>query len=384
MANPQENALHYPFGDSLPAPGTTLDVAPGVRWLRMGLPFALDHVNLWLLRDHDEDGRDGWSIVDCGIDNAATRAHWEQIFQHELQGLPVLRVICTHMHPDHLGLAHWLCERWSTGGCLAASVATQEDCRLWISSTDWHAGHLASQATTGFGGEGTALFFARHGLTDVDTLAQVRRRGNYYANLVPQVPARFRRLMDGMVLRIGSRDWTCISGYGHAPEHIALHCADIHGDTAAGVDIASCPASVLISGDMVLPRISTNVSVYDAEPEANPLPLYLNSIARLLALPVDTRVLPSHGKPFSGLHERIEQLTTHHDVRFADVLTACAQGPKSAAELLQVIFRRMLDLHQTTFAMGEAVAHLHALASMGRLRPALGADGVQRYRTVAD
>jgi glyoxylase-like metal-dependent hydrolase (beta-lactamase superfamily II) len=374
MANPQESALHYPFGETLPAPGTTLEVAPGVRWLRMGLPFALDHINLWLLRDRDDAGREGWTIVDCGIDNPATRAHWERIFEHELQGLPVLRVICTHMHPDHLGLAHWLCERWSS---------REQECRLWISSTDWHAGRLASQATTGFGGEDMARFFARHGLTDEHALAQVRGRGNYYANLVPRVPTRFRRLMDGLVLRIGGRDWNCISGYGHAPEHMALHCADIHGQAAAGADPAACPDSVLISGDMVLPRISTNVSVYDAEPEANPLPLYLASIARLLALPASTRVLPSHGKPFSGLHERIGQLTAHHDERFADVLLACAEGPKSAAELLQVIFRRSLDLHQTTFAMGEAVAHLHALDAAGRLRPEAGADGVLRYGTVA-
>ena len=374
MSNTQESALHYPYGDTLPPPGTALEVAPGVRWLRMGLPFALNHINLWLLRDHDDDGQEGWTIVDCGIDDVATRANWEHIFEHELQGLPVLRVVCTHMHPDHLGLAHWLCERWS--------VASR-DCRLWISSTDWHAGRLASQATTGFGGEGMARFFASHGLTDADALAQVRGRGNYYANLVPQVPALFRRLMDGMVLHIGGRAWHCISGYGHAPEHIALHCPSIHGNAAAGADPAACPASVLISGDMVLPRISTNVSVYDTEPEANPLPLYLGSIARLRALPADTRVLPSHGKPFSGLHERIDQLTAHHDERFADVLTACAEGPKSAADLLQVIFRRPLDLHQTTFAMGEAVAHLHALASEGRLKPGLGADGVQRFHTVA-
>lgn len=357
MANPHESALHYPLGDTLPAPGTTIEVAPGVRWLRMGLPFALDHINLWLLRDR-QDGIEGWTIVDCGIANDATRAAWERIFEHELQGLPVLRVIVTHMHPDHIGLAHWLTERWST---------PQRECRLWISGTDWNAGRMASQSTTGFGGDNAARFFARHGLTDPASLAKVRARSNYYASLVPQVPGRFRRLMDGMALTVDARAWHCIAGYGHAPEHIALHCPEL---------------DLLVSGDMVLPRISTNVSVIDIEPEADPLPLYLKSIAALRALPASTLVLPSHGKPFTGLHERIAQLEAHHDERFVEVLAACSVGPQSAADLLTVLFKRPLDLHQTTFAMGESIAHLHALQSAGRLAPEAGADGVLRWSAV--
>ena len=362
MANPHESALHYPFGDALPATGTTLEVAPGVRWLRMPLPFALDHINLWLLHDR-LDGVDGWSVVDCGVTSDATRAAWEQVFATQLQGLPVLRVMVTHMHPDHIGLAHWLCERWSTAGDPGASAGVG-DCRLWISATDWNAARISSQSTTGFGGDAAARFFARHGLTDPDSLAKVRARSNYYASMVPAVPQRFRRLMDGMALDIGGRAWTCIAGYGHAPEHIALHCAEL---------------GVLISGDMVLPRISTNVSVIDLEPEADPLPLYLRSLDRLRALPAGTLVLPSHGKPFRGLHERIAQLHAHHDERFAEVLAACAAAPRSAAELIPVLFKRPLDLHQTTFAIGEAIAHAHALANQGRLRPVPGADGVLRW-----
>jgi len=348
--NPDERQLHYTFGDALPPTGTTLEVAPGVRWLRMPLPFALDHINLWLLRDRDEAGREGWAIVDCGIANDATRAAWEQVFANELQGLPVLRVIVTHMHPDHIGLAHWLTERWGV--------------RLWISATDYNAARLASQSTTGFGGESAAAFMASHGLTDPDALDKVRKRSNYYASMVPQVPARFRRLMGGDTFRIGDHDWACHAGYGHAPEHISLHCAAL---------------GVLVSGDMVLPRISTNVSVIDLEPEANPLPLYLASIGRMLALPAETLVLPSHGKPFRGLHTRVGQLVAHHDERFADLMAACAQAPQTAASLLPVLFRRPLDLHQTTFAMGEAIAHLHALWLRGELKRELGEDGVLRF-----
>jgi glyoxylase-like metal-dependent hydrolase (beta-lactamase superfamily II) len=358
MPHSLESELQYPCGDILPAPGTTLELAPGVRWLRMALPFALDHINLWLLRD-EIDGTAGWSIVDCGIDDAATRQHWEHIFEHELQGLPVLRVIVTHMHPDHIGLAHWLTRRWSTPG---------HECRLWVSATDWGAARLASQTVTaGFGGDDAARFFALHGLLDEASLDMVRGRSGYYASLVPQVPQRYRRLMDAQALPIGGRAWRCIAGYGHAPEHIALHGPEL---------------DVLISGDMVLPRISTNVSVIDIEPEGNPLPLYLESIASLRSLPATTLVLPSHGRPFRGLHQRITQLMTHHEERYADVLQACRHQAGSAADMLPVMFKRKLDLHQTTFAMGEALAHLHALAQRGELAPTLGADGVQRWRTV--
>jgi len=349
--NPDESRLEYPFGDELPALGRTLEVAPGVRWLRMPLPFALNHINLWLLRDRDvESGREGWALIDCGIADDKTRAAWEQVFASELQGLPVLRVIVTHMHPDHIGLAHWLTERFGV--------------RLWISATDFGAARLASQSTTGFGGDSAAAFFASHGLNDPDSVAKVRQRSNYYAGMVPQVPARFRRMMDGNVLRIGAHDWTCHAGYGHAPEHISLYCPEF---------------GILVSGDMVLPRISTNVSVLDRKPEADPLPLYLDSIARMRALPAGTLVLPSHGKPFRGLHERIGQLVAHHDERFDAVLTACAREPQTAASLLPVLFHRRLDLHQTTFAMGEAIAHLNALWYRGQLRRERGADGVYRF-----
>jgi glyoxylase-like metal-dependent hydrolase (beta-lactamase superfamily II) len=352
MANPKEAELHYPLGERVPAPGEALEIAPGLRWVRMALPFALDHINLWLLRDRDGE-RDGWAIVDCGITDDATRSAWEQVFASGLDGLPVLRVIVTHMHPDHIGLAHWLTERWG--------------CRLWISATDYNAARISSTSTTGLGGAAAAAFFAGHGLTDPDALAKVRARANYYAGMVPQVPAQYRRLMDGAAITVGTQAWQCIAGYGHAPEHIALHGAQL---------------GVLISGDMVLPRISTNVSVFDVEPESNPLALYLDSLQRYLALPADTLVLPSHGRPFRGLHRRIAQLVEHHDHRLADVLAACREAPQHAAGLLRVLFKRPLDLHQTTFAMGEAVAHLHALWHAGQLVRTRGDDGVWRFAAV--
>ena len=181
---------------------------------------------------------------------------------------------------------------------------------------------------------------------------------------MPGVPGRFRRLLDGQTVTIGERGWRCIAGYGHAPEHIALYSDDLQ---------------VLISGDMVLPRISTNVSVYDVEPESDPLALFLESLQRYRPLPADTLVLPSHGKPFTGLHERIAQLEAHHEERLAELLSACRERPSSAWDIIPVLFPRALDLHQITFAMGEAVAHLNRLWFAGSLTRTLGVDGVIRF-----
>ena len=347
--NELEMQLHYPLGEALAPNGGTLEVAPGVKWIRMSLPFALNHINLWLLRDCI-GGVEGWSIVDCCIHRDEAKAQWESIFANELEGLPILRVIVTHMHPDHIGLAHWLCERWNV--------------RLWISATDYQVARLGCMGPTGFGGDRAADYFASHGLNAPDMMEQIKERSGYFPSLVPSVPAQYRRLMDAMVLRIGGRDWRCISGYGHAPEHIALYCADLN---------------VLIGGDMMLPRISTNVSVYEQEPEANALAQFLDSIDKFRALPEDTLVLPSHGKPFTGMHIRIQQLHDHHSDRLAEVMEACQARPCSAFDILPVMFKRPLDTHQTTFAMGEAVAHLHALWYAGKLQRSLEADGVYRF-----
>lgn len=347
--NDLEMQLHYPLGEALAPMGGTLEVAPGVKWIRMSLPFALNHINLWLLRDCI-DGVEGWSIVDCCIHRDEAKAQWESIFANDLEGLPILRVIVTHMHPDHIGLAHWLCERWNV--------------RLWISATDYQVARLGCLGPTGFGGDRAAEFFASHGLNSPEAMEQIKGRTGYFPSLVPSVPPQYRRLMDGMPLTIGQREWRCISGYGHAPEHIALYCESLN---------------VLIGGDMMLPRISTNVSVYEQEPESNALVQFLDSIDKFRTLPEDTLVLPSHGKPFTGMHIRIQQLHDHHRDRLAEVMDACTARPCCALEILPLMFKRPLDMHQTTFAMGEAVAHLHALWFAGKLRRALDKDGVYRF-----
>lgn len=354
MTQTQESALHYPLGDAIPGESETMEVAPGIFWLRMGLPFALDHINLWLIRDRVEDRfgklREGWTVVDSCVNSPQSQAQWNAIFEQRLEGLPILRVIVTHMHPDHIGLAGWLCERWQAP--------------LFISATDINVARVAMTDHDGFGGESGTRFYELHGLRDEGFLGHVRGRRSYYASLVHKLPQAYHRLMDGDLLNIGGHSWQCIAGYGHAPEHIALYNKDVN---------------LLISGDMVLPRISANVSVHASEPEANPLQLFMDSLTRYFDLPEDAYVLPSHGRPFTGLHTRVQQLLDHHHEHLNDIMAAVPDKELSAADILPLLFKRKLDFHQTTFAMGEALAHLHYLWFKQRLQRREDEQGVLRF-----
>jgi glyoxylase-like metal-dependent hydrolase (beta-lactamase superfamily II) len=331
--------LEYPF-PGVPAPGTTVAVAPGVHWLSMPLPFALDHINLWLA----EDG-EGWSVIDTGIGNGETRALWERILQRA-----VTRVILTHYHPDHAGNAAWLCARHGA--------------ELWTTQGEYLTAHAVRTATAGYTADAVLEVFRRNGL-EGERAERMRARRNRYAELVPEFPLSYRRIIEGDEIAIGGRRWRAIVGHGHAPEHLSLYCESLN---------------TLIAGDMLLSTISTNVSVWSIDPEGDPLRLFLDSIARYRELPPDVLVLPSHGKPFRGAHDRVRQLEEHHRDRLSEVVDSL-KTPKSAAELLGVLFRRPLDPHQTFFAMGEAIAHLHYLYYAGRAQRARGNDGIMRYET---
>jgi glyoxylase-like metal-dependent hydrolase (beta-lactamase superfamily II) len=333
----------YPFANP-PAPGSTLEVAPGVHWLRMALPFALDHINLWLL----EDG-DAWLLIDTGLGNEPTRALWDRIFQEKLGARPVNRVLVTHYHPDHAGNAAWLCAR--TGA------------ELWMTRGEYLTVHAARHGAAGYSPEAQQGLFRANGLDEARTNALLAR-GGLYKKLVPDFPFSHRRLFEGERIAIGGREWRVIVGYGHAPEHASLHCEALN---------------LLISGDMLLPRISTNVAVRPVDPRSNPLRLFLESIRRYRELPQDVFVLPSHGLPFRGAHARIAQLEAHHAERLAELAAACAASPRSAEQVLEVLFRRKLDTGQIFFAMGEAIAHLHYLQYEGKLARQVGADGVARF-----
>ena len=336
----------YPFPHP-PAPGTTIEVAPGVHWLRMALPFQLDHINLWMLEDED-----AWLLVDTGLGNEATRALWDKIFAGKIGAKPVKRVLVTHYHPDHAGNAAWLCAR--TGA------------QLWMTRGEYLTVHAARHGAAGYSPEAQKELFRANGLDEAQANALLAR-GGLYKKLVPDFPFSHRRLFEGERIVVGGRNWRVIVGYGHAPEHASLHCEALN---------------LLVSGDMLLPRISTNISVRPVDPWSNPLRLFLESIRRYRELPADVLVLPSHGLPFRGAHERIAQLEAHHAERLAELQAACAASPRSAEQVLEVLFRRKLDTSQIFFAMGEAIAHLHYLQYDGRLARSVGADGVARFAPV--
>ena len=336
------SALKYPWAET-PAPGETVEVAPGIHWLSMPLPFQLDHINLWLLQDV-EGGNEAWTVVDTGIGNAQTRSLWEQILEKK----QVKRIVLTHYHPDHAGNAAWLCSRHGA--------------EFWTTQGEYLTAHAVRTATAGYTADAVLAVFRKNGL-DEERAARMRGPRNRYADLVPDFPLSYRRIIEGDELVIGENRWRAMVGHGHAPEHLSLFSRE---------------AGTVIAGDMLLSTISTNVSVWSIDPEGDPLRLFLDSIARYRELPEDVLVLPSHGKPFRGAHERVRQLEEHHKARLSELADAL-KAPRSAAELLGVLFRRPLDAHQTFFAMGEAIAHLHYLYYAGRASRALGDDGIMRY-----
>jgi len=328
-------SLDYPYPDT-PKPGATLEVAPGVRWLSMPLPFALDHINLWLVGD---------TIVDTGIGDATTRELWDRI----LTGRDVRRIVLTHYHPDHAGNAAWLCEKFGA--------------EFWTTQGEYLTAHAVRASGAGYTTEAVLEVFRKNGL-DPERAKTMGGRGNRYAALVPEFPLSYRRIIEGDRVKMGGHEWRAFIGHGHAPEHLSLYCEALN---------------VVIAGDMLLSTISTNVSVWSIDPEGDPLRLFLESLKRYRELPENVLVLPSHGKPFRGAHTRVAELENHHQAHFAKLIEALKDKTLSAGELLGLLFRRPLDAHQTFFAMGEAIAHLHYLYYAGRLQRAAGADGIMRY-----
>jgi len=343
--------IEYPH-DIPPAAGEAITVADGIFWIRMPLPFALNHINLWLLADEDEHGP-CWTIVDTGYGVEATHALWLQHFTTTLSGGRVSRIIVTHYHPDHVGCSAWLHEK--TGA------------PVWMTAAEYLSAHAAAEDVAGFDRENSGRLFLQHGLGRLrpDFATAQQTRSTAYKRGVPGVPRQYFRIMDGDVIPIGRRDWRVITVFGHAPEHATLYSEDGH---------------ILISGDQVLPRITTNVGVWGNQPEANPLKLFLDGMSKFAALPDDTLVLPSHDRVFTGLHPRIAALHEHHAHRLAE-LEAALDVPRCAADVLPVLFKRELDDHQLVFAIGETIAHLHFLWRAGRAtRTRDGVDGAYLFQ----
>ena len=342
--------LVYPFAESLPdgAPemGQPFQVADGVYWLRVPLPFLLNHINLWLLRDGE-----GWTVVDTGYRSPEVEACWENVFSGLFGGRPITRVVVTHYHPDHVGQAGWLVRRF--------------DARLWMTRTEFLYCRMLALDTWEEPPAEAIRFFHEAGVPDDKIHLYRRRSGSAFRQGVSRLPISVRRIHDGEVLTVDGAEWRVVVGRGHAPEHASLWCPE---------------RKFLLSGDQVLPRISSNVSVHPTEPAANPLEEWLESCAQFRALvPNDTLVLPAHNAPFYGLHARLSALIDGHEQNL-DALEALCAAPKRATEVFPALFKRPIGDEQLFLAVGESLAHLNCLIGRGRLVREVGPDGVARYQ----
>lgn len=331
--------LSYPLG-AIPAPGEAIEAAPGVLWLRMPLPMALNHVNVYAIADGD-----GWVVVDTGLRTPDTVTAWEAVLAGPLGGRPVTRVICTHMHPDHIGLAGWLCERF--------------DAPLLMTRLEYVTARMLI-GDTGPAPDSGARFFRAAGW-DEARIEKWRTSYGLFAKGVAPLPSGYRRLSEGDVLTIGSADWTILIGDGHSPEHACLWRRS---------------DDVLISGDQLLPKISSNISVWPTEPLADPLGDWMSSLDKLeQILPADTFCLPGHGEPFTGVLPRIEALRRGHEVALKR-LERTLRTPSRAVDGFSALFARPVGEGLYGMATGEAIAHLHYLERRGRVERQPDADGV--------
>lgn len=332
--------LTYPFAQP-PRSGEAVEVAAGVLWMRLAMPMALDHINVYAVRDGGE-----WAIVDTGLNLPGTRAEWEALLAGPLHGGRVSRVICTHMHPDHIGLAGWLCERFQAP--LAMTRLEYVTARMLLADT----GRPAP--------ESGADFYRAAGW-DEDQLEGYRRDFGQFGRAVAAMPAGYVRIREGERLAIGGADWRVVVGEGHSPEHACLwREAD----------------GVVLGGDQILPKISSNVSVWPTEPDADPLGDWLASLERMKAVfPDEVLVLPSHGEPFLGVQARLDALLRGHRTALRRLERALTV-PKRAVDVFPALFARPVGDGVRGMATGEAVAHLNYLLRQGRAARVRDADGV--------
>ncbi len=329
-----------------PKPGELTEVAPGILWLRLALPFQLNHVNIYLI---EHEG--GWAVVDTGIGTDQTKATWDAVFAGPLKGAKITRLIVTHSHPDHIGLAGWLAERFK--------------CPLTMTQTEYFHGLFHQTRRTEIQVQDQAEFYRIHGIGE-EGINALLGRGSNYLTRTTGLPPSFFRAKDGDTLSVGARSFEVLTGGGHALEQMML---------------LSRADKLFLSADQVLSKISPNVSVWAMEPDANSLGLYIASLQRLARdIPDDVLVLPGHGVPFFGVKTRIQQLLDHHVERCGMIATAAREKPLTASDMVPLIFHRPLDAHQAGFATGEVIAHINYMLSRGELTRETQKDGVMRFK----
>lgn len=332
MATAQTEDLRFPF-ESAPGFGEIVEIADGILWTRVPLPYQLDHVNIFFIQDGY-----GWAVIDTGIVTPEAKQVWENLLTGPLRDMPITRVIVTHLHPDHIGLAGWLCERFQAP--LLTSYSTYMGCQV----TSLGASDDVTRENFDF--------YRSHGMSE-EVAGIVAIQGNDYLRRVGKLPTSFLRLVFADVLTIGARTFRVLTGDGHAPEQLMLYCEE---------------EKLLFAADQVIESISPNVSVYAVEAMGDPLGHFLRSIRMLRSeIPDDVLVLPGHRRPFFGLHARCRALEAHHDERCARILKVCAESPRTVADLVPVIFNRPLDPHQMTFAFTETLAHVNRLVRRGEV-----------------
>jgi glyoxylase-like metal-dependent hydrolase (beta-lactamase superfamily II) len=322
-----------------PEPGRAVEIGAGLRWARIPLPMELNHINVWLLRHED-----GWMLVDTGLADDVCREAWHGLERHDLDGLSLRRIFITHDHPDHMGLARWLHERHGAP--------------VWMSAVGHRSTGDYLAAAPDALREQQHAFFTAHGMEiELEALrkASGREHGVWYGGLPPLA----RAAAGGERVHAAGRDWDIVETSGHCRGHLCLYDAR---------------EQVLIAGDQVLPTISPNVSVLPSRPDANPLQAFLDSLTALEQCAPETLVLPSHGRPFRGLHRRIHVLSSHHHEQLESLREACRE-PKAAYDLLPVMYGRPLRGYHRFLALGETVAHLNYLWHAGDLTRTVDAAG---------
>lgn len=338
-------SIRYPW-DKPPALGTAIEVAEGVLWFRLPLPMALDHVNVFALRETD-----GWTVVDTGVDTPECRAGWEAILSGPMAGAPVRRVLLTHHHPDHVGLAGWF--------------QTAHDAELWTTRTAWLYARMLSLDVQETPHPRNLAFLRQAGMPREALERRRDERPFNFCDIVAPLPPGFRRIVEGEVISLGGRDWDVRMGHGHAPEHATLWCRD---------------APLVLGGDQLLPSISPIVGVHATEPDADPLAEWLDSCRSLAPFATEAQlVLPGHKLPYVGLPSRIAQLIENHTSALERLLDFLAE-PRRAPECFTLLFRREVTDALLPMALSETIAHLNHLQRAGRITRETAPDGVWQWR----